>query len=1211
MTEFFVKAYGWLSSHKVFTILFQVVTLVIFILLILRLDFRENVTEILPDDAGSQNMVEVFNNLQVSDKFVVMFTSTEEVPDYDALSEAAEEFAEMVWEAAGVAGDADVSSSEGGAGLIREILLNTEDEAVTASSEFIFDILPVYLEEEDYGRIDSLLTVPGAMEEQIAGDRAALVSPAGSFLKSYILRDPLGLATERLTSLSTLSPASGYDVIDGYIYAPDGRTLMCFITPEFGTGETGTNTALVKIVEDAISAVNEQWPGLEADYFAGPAVGVYNSRQVQKDTVMTVIFAIVCIAVLIAFSFRKRLMLLPVVCPVIWGMAFSLAAVSLIKGSISSIAVGAGAIVLGVALSYSIHMVAHQVHVKSIEQLIREMVFPFTVGSLTTIGAFVSLLFTSSSLLRDFGLFASLTLVGTTLYSLFFLPHWLRPMQEEGKTRFMNWLGKVNSYPLERHGWVLILIAVLFVVCIFTSKKVDFNTDMMSLCYMPDHLEKAQEKLMSFAGDDEESILFVSTGSDISDAVGTYKRTNEILDSLIAAGAGVSSYSSAAGFLVPEPVQAERIARWNAFWTEERVEAALLGVDHAAQAQGFKSGTFDALSDMLSKEYAVTDYSGISLLENYVAASPSGVMLVSDASLDPEDKDLIYSAFAGEETVVFDRSYFTGQMVKSMSDDMNMILWISSIIVFIGLCFSYRRLELAVMSFLPMLITWVIIIGLMGLFGIQFNIVSIIICTFVFGIGDDFSIFITDGLITRYASGKEMLASHKTAIFFSTFTIVAGMGAMILAGHPALHSVGTISLLGMLSVVLIAFVFQPFVFDRFVIRPTSKGRHPYNFSGTLVSAVLWAGFLLACVVTILLIVVMLPLPMKKLKKQKIVRKVAYRSARRVLYHAPVCDIQMRNPLGEDFSKPCVMVSNHQSFLDILWVLSLSPKLLIMGRTWVKKVPFFYPIATFLGFYFTDKGYKTITEDFAKRAKDGWSLAVFPEGTRSRDWNMHKFHRGAFFIAEKAGVDVLPVVMYGNGRIFPVGASLNMIKGSNVIEFLPRISTAGTNYRDMTKSVNKLIERRYWELEREFATVDNPYYFSALRRSMIYKGIEAERDTRQILRDKEGLRALDEALPRSGRILHLGCGMGQADYLLKMLAPEREIVGVDADEEKIAIAGRNYLRRSLLITPAGKEPSGLDFVCADPAEYSRIGFDVVIDGTAVVQGSAVPGVTKNA
>lgn len=79
---------------------------------------------------------------------------------------------------------------------------------------------------------------------------------------------------------------------------------------------------------------------------------------------------------------------------------------------------------------------------------------------------------------------------------------------------------------------------------------------------------------------------------------------------------------------------------------------------------------------------------------------------------------------------------------------------------------------------------------------------NIILSTFIFGLGDDFSIFIMDGLQQEYRTGRRVLASHKTAIFFSSFTAVVGLGALAFAEHPALQSISVISILGMISVVL-------------------------------------------------------------------------------------------------------------------------------------------------------------------------------------------------------------------------------------------------------------------------------------------------------------------------------------------------------------------------------------------------------------------------
>jgi len=74
--------------------------------------------------------------------------------------------------------------------------------------------------------------------------------------------------------------------------------------------------------------------------------------------------------------------------PVLFGALFSLAMIWFLKGSISVIAMGTGSVVLGIAVNYSLHVFNHYRHTKSIEQVIKDLAMPLTVGSFTTIGGF-------------------------------------------------------------------------------------------------------------------------------------------------------------------------------------------------------------------------------------------------------------------------------------------------------------------------------------------------------------------------------------------------------------------------------------------------------------------------------------------------------------------------------------------------------------------------------------------------------------------------------------------------------------------------------------------------------------------------------------------------------------------------------------------------------------------------------------------------------
>jgi predicted RND superfamily exporter protein len=103
----------------------------------------------------------------------------------------------------------------------------------------------------------------------------------------------------------------------------------------------------------------------------------------------------------------------------------------------------------------------------------------------------------------------------------------------------------------------------------------------------------------------------------------------------------------------------------------------------------------------------------------------------------------------------------------------------------------------------------------MAIFGLEFNLINIVISTFIFGIGVDYSIFVMEGLLSEAREGEnKKLAYHKVAIVFSAMVLAIVTFSLIFATHPSLKSIGLITLIGMASTILITYSLQPFVFRR-------------------------------------------------------------------------------------------------------------------------------------------------------------------------------------------------------------------------------------------------------------------------------------------------------------------------------------------------------------------------------------------------------------
>lgn len=1161
MTQFFIGLYDYFERHKILFYLSLISCVLLMGFFALQVRFEENITQFFPDTKDSQNTIKVFDNLKIKDKIIIMLSSADTCHQVepDSLIEAAGQLQQTLTEKAGGT-------------LIKGIFAQVDQSLIGGATDFVYEHLPLFLTDTDYQRFDSLLTEKG-IQATMQKNYTNLLSPAGIALRSYILRDPLGLGSEALKHLQDFQLEANYEIYDEHIFSKDGSTLLMFITPVFSTGSTGKNDELIKILEEELQHVQGESPTIRAEYFGGPSVGVYNARQIKKDTILTSSLALLIIIVFISLVFKRKRSIPLIITPVLFGGLFALFLIFFIKGSISAIAVGAGSAVMGIALSYSIHMLAHQNHVSTVQQLIKEIAYPLTVGSFTTIGAFMGLIFTSSDLLRDFGLFASLALVGTTLFCLIYLPHFLKGQADVKQGRVLRIIEKINAYSYEKNKWLVGGILLITIICLFTSQKVGFNNDMMSLNYEPQHLKQSEEKLMQFFDSDEKTVLFVSVGKDMNQATETYAITNQKLSTLKDQGL-IKDYASASQFLISPQEQQLRLKRWKDYWTDEKQQQIRKQLETAATEYRFRPGSFDPFYQWLNQpfgEYHYTaqedDLSG-KLLNEWQTSADSITMLISQIRISDQNKETVYQNFSKtQDVVIFDRSYFANKWVSAINDDFYLILYISSFLIFFALWFSYGRIELTLMSFLPMLVSWVIILGLMGILGIEFNIINIILSTFIFGIGDDFSIFIMDGLQNKYRTGQKVLNSHKTAIFFSAFTTVVGMGALVFAKHPALQSISLISILGMIAVVLVAYTIQPLIFRFFIAGPASKGLPPYTLIGLIRTVLLFLLFFIGCIFLRVLIAVLYLVPVRKSSKQRLVCRLIQITCKGILLLATAVKKEHINKANERFQHPAIIIANHQSFIDILVLLSLSSKILMVTNHWVWHSPFFGAIIRYVDFYYIGEGYEQYMERMRKKVKEGYSIAIFPEGTRTYNGKMKRFHKGAFYLAETLQLDILPILLYGNNKIIAKAQPFNIRKGIIYTEILPRIPaddlSFGTTYQERTKRISAYMKEGYAHICREKNTTDNPAFYEALIQNYIYKGPVVEWYIRIKVKMERNYRLFNRLIPAQGQITDIGCGFGPLCYMLSLLSEDREILGIDYDEDKIALAQHGWLRNEYL------------------------------------------------
>ena len=150
--------------------------------------------------------------------------------------------------------------------------------------------------------------------------------------------------------------------------------------------------------------------------------------------------------------------------------------------------------------------------------------------------------------------------------------------------------------------------------------------------------------------------------------------------------------------------------------------------------------------------------------------------------------------------------------------------------------------------------------------------------------------------------------------------------------------------------------------------------------------------------------------------------------------------------GIDWSKPRLLACNHQSVIDICALFRAVPvPLHFLLKQEMARVPFVGWYARACGMLFIERDNPRagprLRREAAALLRDGHTLCLFPEGTRSRTGAVAAFKGGAFQSAIDAGVEVLPVAIEGAGAVLPPGGFRGRA-GTIRVRFGQPLSTAG-------------------------------------------------------------------------------------------------------------------------------------------------------------------------
>jgi len=229
MSNLFLFTYRFFQRNKILGLSVLLAIIIAASFFTFKLKFSEDISRVLPDSKNIDNMSFVFENSKLLDKLLINISFAENVENKSRskLLEFSEEFSQTL-------------ESK----LIPNYLKSLEkapgNSEIQATYDFIIEHLPVFLETEDFDKIDSSLTEK-ELQKTIDANYKLLIGPAGFATKKNIKTDPLHFSNYALNKLKKFNIDDNFEIENGLIITKDGNDVLLMATPV-----SNSNTSLNK-----------------------------------------------------------------------------------------------------------------------------------------------------------------------------------------------------------------------------------------------------------------------------------------------------------------------------------------------------------------------------------------------------------------------------------------------------------------------------------------------------------------------------------------------------------------------------------------------------------------------------------------------------------------------------------------------------------------------------------------------------------------------------------------------------------------------------------------------------------------------------------------------------------------------------------------------------------------------------------------------------
>ena len=437
---------------------------------------------------------------------------------------------------------------------------------------------------------------------------------------------------------------------------------------------------------------------------------------------------------------------------------------------------------IGICVDYSLHYFVALKENKVGQETINGIFKSLTVSLITTISAFLILLFADFVLLRQISIFTITGLV--TVYGIVVLWYPLIKNNESliqtGKKSFIDYFPKFQLpiWTTNLNSVIKILnyiIALLLIVGLF---RIHFDDNIKNMYTPPKTLLNAEKLFTEIAGTNGDTSIFIVNGKNLEDIL---QKEEEIADKL-----GDAEYQSLSKYIPSEKRQkSNQILRKELYKTKLNDFAIFLPTSKRTQ--------------LISQNYG----------NDFLTANKNFELIKDNFLIDKNTSMMVVSGYDGEKfndiRIINFQKDISAQIRHCRKICLSLLVSIFGLLYLLLSQIYDKKSGLKIL--LPSICAVIFVFGLLGLFNCPVNLFQILAIFLIIGFGLDYSVF-------RFTNPEKA----GDSVFLSCITTVFSFSLLAFAGFKLISSLGTVLALGLLS----SYIFSLKLIKRDIIKDKNE-----------------------------------------------------------------------------------------------------------------------------------------------------------------------------------------------------------------------------------------------------------------------------------------------------------------------------------------------------------------------------------------------------